>query len=205
VTNNNAHSWVEVYFSGVGWIPFEPTKGFNGEVEFYDSALKQEAIKNPEETPTNEEQTKKETRERQDTPDRETQSSVKTGFGNMEGFLKWTAITLSGALFFASIGYFLRRKWIPHLQILRYRKKTGAHFSTAYLILLKQLKRAGLVRPEGQTLREYAAYVDAVYDTDEMSELTAGYELMIYRGDAEDGEWKHFQKGWESLMRKTSS
>ena len=27
VTNNNAHSWVEVYFSGLGWIPFEPTKG----------------------------------------------------------------------------------------------------------------------------------------------------------------------------------
>jgi Domain of unknown function (DUF4129) len=167
--------------------------------------LKQEAIQNPEENPTNEEQTKKETRERQDTPDRETQSSVKTGFGNMEGFLKWTAITLSAALIFASIGYFLRRKWIPHLQILRYRKKTGAHFSTAYLILLKQLKRAGLVRPEGQTLREYAAYVDAVYDTGEMSELTARYELMIYRGDAEGGEWKHFQKGWESLMRKTSS
>ncbi|WP_411739411.1 DUF4129 domain-containing transglutaminase family protein [Peribacillus sp. S4] len=205
VTNNNAHSWVEVYFSGIGWIPFEPTKGFNGEVEFYDSELKQEAIKKPEETPTNEEQTKKEARERQDTPDRETQSSVKTGFGNMVGFLKWSAITLSGGLIFASIGYFLRRKWIPLLQILRYRKKTDAHFSTAYLILLKQLKRAGIVRPEGQTLREYAAYVDAVYATDEMSELTAGYELMIYRGDAEDGEWKHFQKGWESLMRKTSS
>ncbi|GAB6259381.1 DUF4129 domain-containing transglutaminase family protein [Peribacillus sp. NPDC055009] len=203
VTNNNAHSWVEVYFSGIGWVPFEPTKGFNGEVEFYDSELKQEAVKKPEETPNNSEQI--ETRERQDTPDRETQSSVKTGIGNMGGFLKWTAISLSGALIFASIGYFFRRKWIPHLQILRYRKKTGAHFSTAYLILLKQLKRAGLVRPEGQTLREYAAYVDAVYDTDKMGELTAGYELMIYRGDVEDGEWKHFQKGWESLMRKTSS
>ncbi|CAH0209438.1 DUF4129 domain-containing transglutaminase family protein [Peribacillus simplex] len=204
VTNNNAHSWVEVYFAEIGWVPFEPTKGFDGEVEFYDSELKQEVM-NPEEPPTIEEQTKKGTRERQDTPDRETRSPVKTGIVNMEWFLKWTAITLSGVLILASIGYFFRRKWIPHLQILRYRKKTGAHFSTAYLILLKQLKRAGLVRPEGQTLREYAAYVDAVYDTDEMSELTAKYELMIYRGDVEDGEWKHFQKGWESLMRKTSS
>ncbi|MFE4144072.1 DUF4129 domain-containing transglutaminase family protein [Peribacillus sp. YIM B13472] len=204
VTNNNAHSWVEVYFAEIGWVPFEPTKGFDGEVEFYDSELKQEVMK-PEEPPTIEEQTKKGTRERQDTPDRETRSPVKTGIVNMEWFLKWTAITLSGVLILASIGYFFRRKWIPHLQILRYRKKTGAHFSTAYLILLKQLKRAGLVRPEGQTLREYAAYVDAVYDTDEMSELTAKYELMIYRGDVEDGEWKHFQKGWESLMRKTSS
>ncbi|MBO0999079.1 DUF4129 domain-containing protein [Bacillus sp. SD075] len=205
VTNNNAHSWVEVYFSGIGWVPFEPTKGFNGEVQFYDSELKQEVIKNPEETPINEEQTKKETRERRDTPDRETHSSVKMGIENMRGFLKWTAIILSGLLILASIGYFFRRKWIPHLQIFRYKRKTGAQFSTAYLILLKQLKRAGLVRPEGQTLREYAAYVDAVYDTEEMSELTAGYELMIYRGDVEDDEWKHFQMDWESLMRKTSS
>ncbi|HEY0827479.1 MAG TPA: transglutaminaseTgpA domain-containing protein, partial [Bacilli bacterium] len=28
VRNSNAHSWVEVYFEGYGWIPFEPTAGF---------------------------------------------------------------------------------------------------------------------------------------------------------------------------------
>ena len=37
VTNNNAHSWVEVYFSGIGWVPFEPTKGFSGNADFFDS------------------------------------------------------------------------------------------------------------------------------------------------------------------------
>ncbi|PTM53207.1 transglutaminase TgpA family protein [Desmospora activa] len=29
VKNSNAHSWVEVYFEGFGWIPFEPTPGFS--------------------------------------------------------------------------------------------------------------------------------------------------------------------------------
>lgn len=29
VNNSNAHSWVEVYFEGYGWIPFEPTSGFS--------------------------------------------------------------------------------------------------------------------------------------------------------------------------------
>ncbi len=28
VRNADAHSWAEVYFEGVGWIPFEPTSGF---------------------------------------------------------------------------------------------------------------------------------------------------------------------------------
>ncbi len=28
VKNSDAHSWVEVYFDGWGWIPFEPTSGF---------------------------------------------------------------------------------------------------------------------------------------------------------------------------------
>ncbi len=27
VTQANAHSWVEVYFPGIGWVPFEPTAG----------------------------------------------------------------------------------------------------------------------------------------------------------------------------------
>jgi transglutaminase-like putative cysteine protease len=30
VTDNMAHAWPEVYFRGVGWIPFEPTPGFGG-------------------------------------------------------------------------------------------------------------------------------------------------------------------------------
>lgn len=30
VTYADAHSWVEVYFSGSGWVPFDPTPGFEG-------------------------------------------------------------------------------------------------------------------------------------------------------------------------------
>ena len=35
ITDSNAHSWVEVYFPQIGWIPFEPTIGFSGS-EFAD-------------------------------------------------------------------------------------------------------------------------------------------------------------------------
>jgi transglutaminase-like putative cysteine protease len=30
VRNRDAHSWVEAYISGAGWVPFEPTPGFSG-------------------------------------------------------------------------------------------------------------------------------------------------------------------------------
>jgi hypothetical protein len=30
VGNQDAHSWVEVYFPSMGWVPFEPTPGFSG-------------------------------------------------------------------------------------------------------------------------------------------------------------------------------
>lgn len=28
VKNTDAHAWVEVYFNGIGWVPFEPTPGY---------------------------------------------------------------------------------------------------------------------------------------------------------------------------------
>ena len=36
VTNENAHAWVEVYFEGFGWLPFEPTSPFRS--TFYNSS-----------------------------------------------------------------------------------------------------------------------------------------------------------------------
>lgn len=38
VTNEQAHAWVEVYFEGFGWIPFEPTSSFVSKM-YYDTTI----------------------------------------------------------------------------------------------------------------------------------------------------------------------
>ena len=43
VTDHDAHAWVEVWFAGLGWIPFDPTPGrgtFGGEYSFASSSDK---------------------------------------------------------------------------------------------------------------------------------------------------------------------
>lgn len=60
VRNADAHSWAEVYFEGIGWIPFEPTSGFTLPLPLPDNApaevdLSTEAVANPvEETDSDE-------------------------------------------------------------------------------------------------------------------------------------------------------
>jgi hypothetical protein len=39
VTNQQAHAWVEVYFDGFGWIPFEPTSPFSDNI-YRDNEIK---------------------------------------------------------------------------------------------------------------------------------------------------------------------
>ncbi|MEK3988378.1 MULTISPECIES: DUF4129 domain-containing transglutaminase family protein [Robertmurraya] len=208
ITNNNAHSWVEVYFPEVGWVPFEPTQGFSSNVQLnFDSTTENST---EVETPETEEQPEVERPEEAPEEAASTESSFswKELWSKMEaGFVKhWKRglITLSVMGLVAYIAYKLRLKWLPYVLVLifRFRKKDD-DFQRAYLALLKQLDRYGIKRKEHQTLRDYAEYVDYFFSSKDMGTLTSLYERYVYKGTLEEGSWDRTRELWENLIKKT--
>ena len=206
VTNNNAHSWVEAYMPGVGWMLFEPTIGFTGASSIdFDLEL----------DPTDPEQPDQEERPLEEDPDNleEEEAAVSSGpsfWGGAAEFISTNRWKLIGALvagaLLTGILFKIRHKWMPKLLISYYRSRRGdpQRFEKAYLRLLKQLDLYGIHRRPGQTLKSYAAYIDSFFGTREMSELTEAYERSVYGGDAESVDWLELRESWENLINRTS-
>lgn len=207
ITNNNAHSWVEAYMPGVGWMLFEPTIGFTGSsaVEFdveVDAAEDDEATMpdRPEPPPTEE-------LEDEAAADQNAGPSVWSRFqlflDENSSKIGWGAIAL-GVL--AAIFYKFRHKWLPRVLIPYYRLRSGdtETFEKAYLRLLKQLELYGIKRNEGQTLKAYASYIDSFFGTKDMTRLTNAYEQSIYGGRKDSIEWRELQESWENLIKQTT-
>lgn len=203
ITNNNAHSWVEVYFPNAGWVPFEPTKGYNNPAQFVTTTKtttqkpqKETTIKRPEQKEQEQEQVKQQSGAWENIKER-----IELTKKNLTFIVAGIVVLFILVLAF----FFSRRKWLPYYWFWYFKRKDDSEetFAKAYLVLLKQLKRAGLERKKDQTLREYADYVDDYYEMDDMKKLTYYYERTIYRGEEASGNWKKAKKSWEKVMKIT--
>ncbi|WP_066073459.1 transglutaminase TgpA family protein [Neobacillus soli] len=209
VTNNNAHSWVEVYFPNQGWVPFEPTKGFtNGAIINYQTDAVP-ASTNPQSTPPPVKKPQHVEKDVLKTPEDAKKSfDVKNILNKAKLTLKnnWKLIFLVLVLLtgITATLYRIRGKWVPYCVLLLYRfKKKDENIGAAYLILLNQFERYGINRKENQTLRNYARYIDTFYSTRDMTRLTAYYEQYMYHQSLPKGTWKESRELWENLIKKT--
>ncbi|QAS52147.1 transglutaminase TgpA family protein [Halobacillus litoralis] len=205
VTSGNAHSWVEVYFPEVGWVPFEPTKGFTNNADFYsdiDSEAGEDANATPEEENTPEDNLGNPQQQME-----EEQESGDAGVGgSSDKSYTWLWITLTAILVTAVLLYITRFRWMSALLIRRYRKnKDEDTYEKAYQYLLKLLAHKGLKRKPEQTLRDYAGTVDRHFQTNEMRRLTNHYERLVYRNESQSSQWPKVTELWENLIKKALS
>ncbi|MGD2199439.1 transglutaminase TgpA family protein [Lysinibacillus fusiformis] len=205
ITNDNAHSWVEAYISGTGWMEFEPTIGFSGNVNIdYDIPLdtsEQEEIVQPEQKP--------EQPQKQEQVYNKEQSKSMFSLDMLWTWLKKFAyvwIIVFVLLMISGIALYLQRKtWLPKMHVRVYRKKTAnwSTFDSSYHILLKQLSRIGLRMRDGETLHMFAERVDASLETDQMQKLTAVYEQHVYGKDKHEVDFIKLKESWEYLINRT--
>ncbi len=200
ITNNDAHSWVEAYIDGIGWMPFEPTIGFSNPQNIdYDidvSDLQEEQLPEFEEQPL---------------PDSKEQQTPKKSSGdNASKFnfskYKWAFYVLGSLLVIAAFILWKKRGiWQPKLVVQMNRSKLSdaKNFEDGYLVLLKQLERIYLKRETDETLQQFAKRVDKRLNTTKMTELTAVHEQVIYAGSTASYETTEVIESWEYLINRT--
>lgn len=206
VTNNNAHSWVEAYFPGTGWMTFEPTIGFSNAVNLnYDLDPETDELETPEKTPEETPEKPQVDKEKEEVSKSFTEimSSLAKWISNHKAIIFWAIL---GLLLVSIFVYRHRRKWLSKvlISVNRMRKNDWDTFEKMYHQLLKQLDAYGLTREQGQTLSAYAKYVDSSFGEMHMSKLTAAYEKGLYGNNRDGINYVSMIESWENLINQLS-
>ncbi|PAV27815.1 hypothetical protein CIL05_19905 [Virgibacillus profundi] len=202
VTNANAHSWVEVYFPESGWVPFEPTQGFDNLTDFHtdveDNTSEEAQDDVLEPTPEMNEP---------EPPEVPEEEAVTVAAGsNPDSFeLKaWhIAIAVGVLAIIALIIYKTRFRWQTFIVEMKFTKKQDAKtYQDAYHHLMKILNYKGITKEPDQTLREFAERIDERFTTNEMGQLTAHFERMLYKDEINHTKAKELTQLWKNLIKR---
>ncbi|WP_235062674.1 transglutaminase TgpA family protein [Thalassobacillus devorans] len=206
VTNGNAHSWVEVHFPGIGWVPFEPTKGFSNPTDFYVDT--EESGNSTEEEDSEDIPAPEVGNPQQQMEIEENFNEGKSGAGtarNGGNFWKYALIALAVAGMAIAL-YITRFRWMSAYMRRKYKHMGDAEtYQKAYQYLLKVLAHKGMKRRSDQTLREYARDVDMRLQMNDMKILTYHYERILYRNEQQSNQWDKVTELWENLINRALS
>ncbi|MFX0564354.1 DUF4129 domain-containing transglutaminase family protein [Bacillus pumilus] len=211
VTNNNAHSWVEVYFPNRGWVTFEPTKGFTNPQTFTNEAVSSDQTddQKEEDQPSSDaredqpaEQPQQQETDQPAEPKKQT-AQAKPSMVHVGSILGYAAGAMVLLGLMSWLLYRLRARWLPFFIVRKVKRLPEEEaFFYAYAALLKQLKRRGIEKSPGMTLREFASLIDDKDGDHRMSELTQLYERALYRREDASALWRQSAKLWENLINR---
>ncbi|MEW9670329.1 transglutaminase domain-containing protein [Ammoniphilus sp. 3BR4] len=176
IRNKNAHSWVEVYFSGYGWIPFEPTPGFSHPTK-QDVEVNEEK---PEDVPASAmiPPTSQEMADQL--------YKLEENLGTGGPWINYRMIWLSAFALLLAVGLFVlvRKKaqlrfWYLYQQGKRVENAEGV--AKLYLAVLSALGSTFSRRQEGESLQEYVTRIGINTESKEkLKDLTASFEKHVY-------------------------
>ena len=208
IRNSNAHSWVEVYFEGSGWVPFEPTPTFTNT-----SAVESDTKDKPA-SPT--EENKKTSQSSKETKGSSSQNSSKKSqnnesfvdkleeiFSDNKRIIKLLLQSIGVIILLLLFAYLKKNKYylmiLVSLNLLKY------PFTKIYQILLKQIQ-SKIYREPSLTLTQYTISVCQKFpELKELEELTKQYEQTIYGGVKEQNLTEEMKKSIITLSKSMTT
>ncbi|WP_304943886.1 transglutaminase-like domain-containing protein [Vallitalea guaymasensis] len=180
VTGYNAHAWIEAYLEGYGWLPFEPTSGFN----FVQETKKIDYFKKPQ---TDIEDTKIDDLTNKNVKEKKIPTSYIIIF----------LITLKLVISVLLITSRLRK----HKQFYEI-STTPNKIIKLFTKILMLMELVGYKRYPNQTIREYAKSINGQLDVEgyNLMELTKIYEIACYSNEViEDDKLELFEGYYEVI------
>lgn len=202
ITNTNAHSWPEVYFSGYGWLPFEPTPGFTNAAEPKAAARAQASASSSTSASTSTSQPSASTSSSASSASAPSRSKRTSAKSRQTRRVPWRIIIVAVIVLLILL--------VPVYPVLLATALglglTAANLGTRYRLLLGLLRQVAR-RQRGETLAVYAARVDRRLASERaFQQLTIAYEQQVYGGQVEAIQaaawhqlthaWRHSRFAW---------
>lgn len=202
VRGKDAHSWVEVFFPGVGWVPFEPTASFSFPYQVERATADAQPVTNLDDQ---EQMVDNEPPEIDQSLKEKELDAKGSGVSGKQGSTKWILYLFLILLISLLVFYYRKQIWY-RIEALSVVKDSGIKLIyRTYRLTLKWLGQIYAPRAEHQTIREYSASLDLNEEKKDLIRLTKTFEEVRYGERVPDLSKREFLHIWRNLIKKLRS